>query len=142
MQVNPQVAPLHVAVAFEGVAHAVHIAPHDITLVFDAHAPPQLWKPASQVNAHAPAPQRTCPLGTFAHAWPHVPQFCASVITSAHVPVQFIRPAAQPLVQLAVPPVVEHTGVAPLQAALHALQLVLVPRAVSQPFAGLLSQSA
>jgi hypothetical protein len=43
LQVNPQVVPLHVEVAFGGGTQAVHDAPQEFGLVFEAHDVPQTW---------------------------------------------------------------------------------------------------
>jgi hypothetical protein len=40
---SAQVAPLQVAVALASVGHGVHDDPHVRGLVFDTHAPEQMW---------------------------------------------------------------------------------------------------
>ena len=50
---NPQVVPLHVAVALAGGAHGVQDAPHVLTLVLSAQVfPPQRWNPFTHENPH------------------------------------------------------------------------------------------
>jgi hypothetical protein len=44
LQVNPQLVPSHVAVAFAGAVHGVQLAePHVCTLVFSAQLDPHTW---------------------------------------------------------------------------------------------------
>jgi hypothetical protein len=41
LQPTPQLVPLQVATPLAGAGHATHELPHDVTLVFEAQAPPQ-----------------------------------------------------------------------------------------------------
>jgi hypothetical protein len=43
LQLNPQVVPSQVAVAFAGGMQGVQADPHALTLLFAAHAPPHRW---------------------------------------------------------------------------------------------------
>jgi hypothetical protein len=53
-QVNPHVVPSHdVWLAPDGMGHAVHDEPHELTLLFKLQRPPQLWLPVSHMLAQA-----------------------------------------------------------------------------------------
>jgi hypothetical protein len=43
LHAKPQLAPLHVAVAFAGGWHGVQELPHVLTEPFEAHADPHAW---------------------------------------------------------------------------------------------------
>jgi hypothetical protein len=137
----------------------VHAEPHSVcdgVVVGHVHAPE--WQPATDghfmphapqfassvcVFVHAPlhsvrsaAQPHVPPLQTSvaAHALPHAPQLAESLERLLHVPLQLVWPAGQPVVHAAGAPLAcAHAGLAPLQPAPHAPQLVAVDRAVVHP---------
>lgn len=49
----PHAVPLQVAVPLLGTVHCAHdVVPQLLKLLFDTHAPLQLWKPELQVKPH------------------------------------------------------------------------------------------
>jgi hypothetical protein len=54
----PHCTPSHVALAFGRVGQGMHVvAPHDVTALFETHAPAQRWYPLLHSNPHVPASQ-------------------------------------------------------------------------------------
>jgi hypothetical protein len=85
LQMKPQLAPSHVAVAFAAAGHGVHDAPHVAGLVLSTHAPAHMWKPASQTGApHLPPRHVPLAWGMVEHAFPQLPQLLAFVLRSVH----------------------------------------------------------
>jgi hypothetical protein len=107
-------------------------------------AQPAAWMthaPATHCTAGAVAPGFT--LGKEVQAWPHAPQFFASVIRFTHwVPHTFGDDPLQLGRQLAGWVWVEQSGVAPLQARVQLPQCAGVVRAASQPSLGCAEQWA
>jgi hypothetical protein len=138
----PQAPAVQVATVLGGVGHAKPHIPQCEVLVWRlAQVPPQLVSPGAQVVPQALALQ-FCPAE---HARPHPPQ-CAKVLRVlvsqplATFMSQLPRSMAQAMAQTPA----AHEGVPPAeeQARPHVPQcLTSVARGVSQPLAGLLSQS-
>jgi hypothetical protein len=105
--------------------------------------PSQLAKPAEQVGEQAPDEQVVVPFA-FVHPAPHVPQFVVVLSGASHPfgarPSQLPKPVLQVNEQAL--PLHDETALAALQTVPHAPQLLaFVAVFVSQPFAGLPSQS-
>ncbi len=92
MHVNPQVPPVHSAVAF---GRAGHDRPHALQLAGSAlrltQVPLQLVCPAPHETITQLPPEHVRPA---AHTMPHAPQLTLSVIEFTHTPLQFSCPGA------------------------------------------------
>lgn len=74
LQVNPQVTPSQVAVAFAGGAQGTQRAPHERRLVLLEHASPHAWNPTSQTRPHVPPLHVATPLAGVAQGEQAPPQ--------------------------------------------------------------------
>jgi hypothetical protein len=77
-----------------------------------------------------------------AHPVAQAPQWCGSVVRSVHAEPQSDMGARQSVSQCALPPAVEHSGVAPEHAIEHEPHVAGKPRSDSQPSAAMPLQSA
>ena len=79
---------MHDGVAFSDGHEVQDVAPHDVTALFETHAPPQLWKPVLQTKPHAPpALHVALALAGATHGVQEVPQVAGSALL-AHAPPQ------------------------------------------------------
>jgi len=143
----PQVPDAHVRVVFERSGHAIAQVPQWVTEVMMS-----TQEPAHRVSAVAhPEMQVRVPLTTLQtgaappHEVPQRPQLAGAVRSASQPFNGFMSQSAKPVVQ-AIPHVPAAQVVVELARSAHALphrpQLPVVPRSVSQPFMGFMSQSA
>jgi hypothetical protein len=94
------------------------------------HAVPQRFGAAAVGHWHVPPVH----VSYDGHAMAHVPQWFESVARVAHVPSQFVWPAAQPVAHAYAPASDGvHTGVAPVHATAHPPQLDFEEKSVAHP---------
>lgn len=85
LQEIPQAPPLHVALPFVGIRHALPHSPQ-LSASEDVlrHMPPQSWKPVSQTTPQTPSTQLGSPFVGSGQPEPQPPQFAGSDDVSTH----------------------------------------------------------
>ena len=94
LQLWPQVAPLQVAVPFDGGVHGVHAPPQVATSRLLTQAPPQRWRPDAQATPHWKFEHVGDPLATPGQLLPQPPQLSALLETSTHDAPHVVSPLA------------------------------------------------
>ncbi len=146
LHVMPHAPPAQVGDAFAAGGHTVRHIPQWVAAVFRsvsqplARMPSQSPNPGRHVSRHIELAQSSVPLGAVPHAVPHAPQLRESLVTSTQTP---------PHIRVDPEQIVEQLGEAPAEhiwpighARPQPPQFALSTRFCSQPFIGLLSQSA
>ena len=95
-----------------------------LSVVLSTQALPHKLSDPPQALPQAPPSQVAVPSEGATHPAPQAPQFCGSVMTFAHVPLQFISPTGQDSVHANAPPLTRaQRVVVPPQTAPHRAQL-------------------
>jgi hypothetical protein len=138
LQVKPHWPLVHVEEPLAGDGHGVQDVPHVLTDVSSAHVlEPHAWYPALQATEHARARQVATPPVGVGHALEQLPQWFGSESRFTHEPLQLVNP----LEQLVVQALWLHTWFAEHAALQEPQWPWSLVKSVSQPLAGLRSQS-